>query len=81
MSELSRLRWRCRRGMLELDILLGNFLDGAYQAESGEVKRAFEELLTYQDQHLQDLLFGDEQAEEARIADVIQRIKNHPPLP
>ena len=79
MSELSRLRWRCRRGMLELDILLGTFLDNGYLEVSQEVQTAFEKLLTYQDQRLQDLLFGDEQEDEARIADVIQRIKDQPP--
>jgi len=81
MSELSRLRWRCRRGMLELDILLGTFLDNGYLEASQEVQVAFEKLLTYQDQRLQDLLFGEEQEDEARIADVIQRIKDQPPTP
>ena len=80
MSELSRLRWRCRRGMLELDLLLGGFLDHCYQMEQRPVQVAFEELLTYQDQDLQDLLFGDKQVDEARIADVIKRIKQQPPL-
>ena len=31
MSELARLRWKCRRGMLELDLLLRDFLDSGYQ--------------------------------------------------
>ncbi len=78
MSELSRLKWRCRRGMLELDLMLGGFLDNCYESESASVQQAFQELLGYQDQQLQELLFGEAQVEEARIADVIQRIKDQP---
>ena len=30
IESMQRIRWACRRGMLELDVLLGNFLDHAY---------------------------------------------------
>ncbi|MFZ1712954.1 MAG: succinate dehydrogenase assembly factor 2, partial [Nitrosomonas sp.] len=30
MNEVNRIRWRCRRGMLELDIVLQRFLDNQY---------------------------------------------------
>ena len=39
MSELSRLRWRCRRGMKELDVLFEQYLDRRY-AQADEVERA-----------------------------------------
>ena len=32
MKELDRIRWRCRRGMLELDIVLQGFVDKALYA-------------------------------------------------
>ncbi|MEA3638450.1 MAG: succinate dehydrogenase assembly factor 2 [Lamprobacter sp.] len=55
---MQRLRWQCRRGMLELDLLLNQFLEQGY-AELDPAGRAdFERLLGYQDQILQDWLIG-----------------------
>jgi len=81
MSEVSRLQWQCRRSMLELELLLRAYLDMAYEGDSEERKAAFSELLTFSDQKLQDLLLNDEQAKQARIADVITCIKNQPLTP
>lgn len=53
----SRLRWRCRRGMLELDILLNEFLDKQYTELSIEQKNIFDQVLEYPDQLLYDLFF------------------------
>lgn len=81
MSEISRLQWQCRRSMLELELLLRGYLDNCYECDSKEVQAAFSELLTFSDQKLQDLLFNEEPAKQARIVDVITRIKNQPLAP
>lgn len=47
-----RLRWQCRRGMLELDLILQAFLDKNYLNLSPEDQDRFEQLLTYSDQAL-----------------------------
>jgi antitoxin CptB len=53
-----RLRWRCRRGMRELDQLLGWYLDSRY-AQADEVKKtAFASLLEQQDPELWHWLQG-----------------------
>jgi antitoxin CptB len=44
-QELGRLRWRCRRGMRELDVLLRRYVDERYAAASGEHQAAFRQLL------------------------------------
>ncbi len=44
-QELGRLRWRCRRGMRELDVLLRRYVDERYAAASGEHQEAFRRLL------------------------------------
>jgi|JI102314DRNA_FD_contig_111_218320_length_1069_multi_3_in_0_out_0_1 antitoxin CptB len=49
---LSRLRWQCRRGLLELDILLGNFLETHYLQLSEKEKILFNDLLQCSDQDL-----------------------------
>lgn len=53
-----RLRWQCRRGMLELDLLLNRFLDQRYADLDPAGRADFERLLGYQDQILQDWLIG-----------------------
>jgi antitoxin CptB len=45
MSERSRLIWRCRRGIREMDILLLDYLENHYDDASTEEQNIFEELL------------------------------------
>ncbi len=49
MNELARLKWQCRRGMLELDLLLEQYLDTRYHLASESEKATFLELLTLED--------------------------------
>lgn len=72
----SDLRWRCRRGMLELDILLNNFLDKRYQSLANEQKESLDQLLDYPDQLLFDLLLGHMESSDNRISDLVQKIRN-----
>lgn len=58
INELSRLKWACRRGMLELDVLLGNFLENGYAQLDDEDKERFVELLSSGDTDLLSWLMG-----------------------
>lgn len=51
-TELKRLQWECRRGMLELDVLLKPFLDEAYPQLDGEDQARFRKLLKCEDPDL-----------------------------
>ncbi len=75
-SELSkkRLAWQCRRGMLELDVLLTRFLDHSYEKLSLADKRCFVDLLTSIDPELYAWLMGQE-APPAKFARLIDAIK------
>lgn len=75
IPELSRLRWRCRRGMLELDLLLNTFLDKEYASLTILQSELFETLLDYPDQVLFDLLMDKMQASDDGIAKLIKRIR------
>lgn len=55
-AKLNRLRWQCRRGMLELDLLLLPFFDKCYLELSPSGQALFEQLLSYQDQDLYQIL-------------------------
>ena len=73
-QHLSRLRWRCRRGMRELDVLLERFLEQAYPLAGDDVQRAFEELLTLPDPDILALLTGRSLAQDRSLAHVVERL-------
>lgn len=76
ISALSQLRWRCRRGMLELDLLLNVFLDKKYVSIDIQQKELFEVLLDYPDQVLFDLLMNKMQAADDGMAELVKLIRN-----
>jgi len=57
-GEKSRLRWHCRRGMRELDQLLGWYLDSRYEKVDDAAKASFSTLLDQQDPELWSWLSG-----------------------
>ncbi len=67
--------WQCRRGMLELDILLNNFVDKKINDLTQQQKQSFELLLSYPDQTLLDLLMGTSVSSDASIAKLVQQIR------
>jgi antitoxin CptB len=52
MAELDRIRWQCRRGLLELDLLLNRFLDQELGGLSLEQLQVFKVLLNEADTRL-----------------------------
>ncbi|MDH5480674.1 MAG: succinate dehydrogenase assembly factor 2 [Nitrosomonas sp.] len=56
MKELERARWRCRRGLLELDIILGRFMEQHYARLNENELQQFEVLLSQSDNDLWDMI-------------------------
>ena len=50
------LRWRCRRGMRELDLLLSRWLDRHWEAAGADSRAAFLRILEEPDPQLADWL-------------------------
>ena len=75
----SRLRWRCRRGMRELDELLGRYLERAWASADPLERTTFERLLTCEDTDLWVWLMGraDPPDDEA-LAGLVQTIRALP---
>ncbi len=71
----SRLVWRCRRGTLELDLLLRRFLDTGYDGLDARQRRAFERLLDCEDDVLQDWLLGTAEPDDAELKEIVDRIR------
>ena len=76
MSEVSRLRWLCRRGMKELDVVMTAYLDSRYTKASEIEKSGFRTLLEMQDPELYALLLGRFNSPDQNIDSVVQSIRN-----
>jgi len=72
----ARLKWACRRGMLELDVLFIPFVDEAYDELSAEQQRIFERLLTEQDPDLFAWFMGHSTCEDTELNAMVQLILN-----
>jgi antitoxin CptB len=68
-----KLRWRCRRGMKELDVLLERYLDERFCAASDAERAAFQQLLDTPDPILHAYCLGSERP-PPRYAALIERI-------
>jgi antitoxin CptB len=77
-TELRRLRWRCRRGMRELDQLLGRWLDREWARSPESERRVFLRLLDCEDDRLWRWFMGFEHADDAALDLLVQRIRNLP---
>ena len=69
-------RWQCRRGMLELDLLLNNYVDKKVNSLSTQQKQSFDLLLSYPDQTLLDLLLGNSVSSDPAISIIVQQIQS-----
>lgn len=74
-DDMNRLRWQCRRGMRELDLLLLRFLERDYGGLDGGGIAAFERLLECPDTLLLEWLLGRQTPSDKDVADVVRRIR------
>ena len=77
--EANRLRWACRRGMLELDILFETFLENGYPLLTEQERRDFDQLLEYPDQELYDFFMknnNNNKIKEESIASLVEKIRS-----
>ena len=73
---LERLRWRSRRGLLELDVLLKEFLDQRYPDLTAAEQEAFEQLLTISDETLLAYVQGKQNPPEKELMQLVTKIRN-----
>ena len=73
-DELGKLRWRCRRGMRELDVLLTRYVDEEYRTAAPEQQEAFRRLLDIQDPVLHAYFLGRLTPPDPVLATLIARI-------
>lgn len=74
-ADEARLSWQCRRGMLELDLMLESFVEKRYPTLPDKTKKAFHQLLNCQDQILLDYLMGQDVPTDKDVADVAKQVR------
>lgn len=75
-DEYKRMRWASRRGMLELDLVLGPFIEDGYARLDAAGRAAYRALMTREDQELYAWLLRGVSPEDARLRDVVDAIRS-----
>ena len=78
MIELNKLRWRCRRGTLELDLMLVRYLELRYQIADSQEQRSFLDLLELEDTELMGYLMGESLPGNQVLAHLVTIIRELP---
>ncbi len=74
-TELNRLRWRCRRGMLENDLILARYLDAHGATMTGDDVAALDRLLDLADSELWDLVAGRAEPTDERLRPMVDALR------
>ncbi len=72
----SRLLWRCRRGIKEMDIVLQDFIKDSYDELNNENKSAFSKLLEEQDLDILNWILGKGKPEDTALIEIIKKIRS-----
>ena len=78
--EARRLRWRCRRGMRELDLLLIRFVDEVFETLPADDQRRFSGLLALPDPDLHAYLVGRHPPQDPDLERLLGRIRAAGPV-
>lgn len=75
-NKLSKVLWGCRRGMLELDVMLQRFCNEVFEQLSAEQQQLFIALLEEADQDLHRWLVGAKLCEKPKFQDMLLVIRH-----
>ena len=76
-DEKAKLVWRCRRGMLELDLILSRFLNTHWEQLNQNEQETFERLLHEPDPSLYAWLMGYEKVEDEAFRHMVTLIQRY----
>lgn len=75
--EYERIKWACRRGMLELDLIFESYVLERFPHASPEEQALFVEFLTSADQDLFDWLLNKKEPENPKFNQMIKILLDH----
>ena len=70
-----RIRWHCRRGMLELDLVLKAFVERHLDGLDATELEVFQAVLAYPDPTLLAVVMGHEEPEDAVERDIVAKLR------
>ena len=76
MSDLDRLRWRCRRGLLELDLVLDGFVREHLASMAPAERELFHRLLDAADNDLWDWISGRAEPADPTLSGLVARLRS-----
>ena len=80
-SEINKTKWKCRRGLRELDLLFRKFSENSLESLSKEDFEMFNSILDIEDQPLYDFIFKNESLnspeKESFILKNIKKFSDH----
>ena len=72
---LARIRWRCRRGMLENDLILTRFLDAKGATLTEDEVAMLDKILALTDNELWDLIVGRSEPADASVCQLLEELR------
>lgn len=78
-ERINRLKWHCRRALLELDLVFERFWERHEASFDEQDAEVLESLLEMQDHDLWALVSGRETTSDVRQAAMIERLRNVSP--
>lgn len=76
-KEKARLVWHCRRGMLELDLILQKFIENQMDSLTLHQIKSFDQMLSYTDPELYAWLMGYEDPSNKELLEIVTTIRNN----
>jgi antitoxin CptB len=70
-----RVRWHCRRGMLELDLVLNAFVERNLDGLDAKELEVFQAVLAYPDPTLLAVVMGQAEPEDDREREIVERLR------
>jgi antitoxin CptB len=74
-ERLNRITWRCRRGMLENDLVLARFLEARGPALTEDEVTMLDRLLDLTDNDLWDLIAGRQEPQDQDVAPLLSQLR------
>ncbi len=76
-NDFKRLQWHSRRGMLELDVLLGPFTDKIYNSLSEQDQQGYKDLIDCEDPDLFSWFMSENRPEDPQLSRMVDLVLNH----
>lgn len=76
-EQTNRMRWASRRGLLELDLLLGPFMDACFAELEPSLRDDYQQLMGHEDQDILNWILGRETLVDERLVAITDKIRAH----